>query len=436
MSAAARPGAGPRVSLLRLVFGGAAAALALVYFGPVFFGLFRPSDPHRDFSQEWLSARNFWTGAPAYSPQHAAMLRHTGLDAPFFEGEMGWNAHPPAAVLVALPFGLITDYVPAHRAWNYATCSLFVLGLVLLARELGMSASDGAAFGALALIVSWNAVHQHLYQGQLGFLIAFLLAVGWVADHRGWQTAAGVAIGTATAMKVFPGLMLVYFVAAGRWRAAATALLTGLLLCVVALVLFGPAAFETYVRDVLPSLDRFQESWLNVSFTGYWKRVGTAIGAPALGTALAVTCRLLVIAAIWRVGRRASETGERGRAFALAVVGMLLASPIAWTHYFVLLAVPLLFLWQRLPLGPARVALVAVVAVLWLPERLIPALCLGTDTASGSSLGSAPGGIGTAILILGPFTYALATLFLLAGFARLTPAPAPTDRDNLGAAAY
>ncbi|MBN9121895.1 MAG: DUF2029 domain-containing protein [Planctomycetes bacterium] len=428
MSAVDRPAVvGSRVPVLRLALGAAAAALVLMYFGPLFFALFRPSDPYRDFSQEWLSARNFWTGTPVYAPQHAAMLRHAGFDSPFFEVEMKWNAHPPVAVLVALPFGLITDYATAHLAWNCVTFSLFVLGLVLLARELGVGVRGGAAFGALALVVSWNAVHQHLYQGQLGFLIAFLLAVGWVADHRGRQTAAGVAVGTAAALKVFPGLLLVYFVAAGRWRAAAAALLTGLLLYAAALALFGPAAFETYVRDVLPSLDRFQSSWSNVSLTGYWKRVGAALDVPAVGTIVAAVCRLLVVAAVWWVGRRASGADGHGRAFAFAVVGMLAASPIAWTHYFVLLAVPLLVLWQRLPLGPARVALVVAGAVLWVPERLIPGFYLGIGTVWGmSSLDPMPGGVEMAVVGLGPFTYALTALFLLVGFARPAPVPAPT----------
>ena len=75
MSAVTRPAAESRVSLIRFGLGAAAAVLALVSFVPVFFGLFRPADPYRDFSQEWLSARNFWVGEPVYSPQRAAMVR-------------------------------------------------------------------------------------------------------------------------------------------------------------------------------------------------------------------------------------------------------------------------------------------------------------------------------------------------------------------------
>lgn len=420
-------GARSRTSVLPFALGAVAAALAWVYFGPGFCALFRPPpDTYRDFAQEWLSARNFWVGEPVYAPQNPAMRRYTGHDIPVFADEMKWNAHPPVTVLVALPVGLITDYAASHQTWNLVTFLLFVIGLVLMGRELGVGARGGTALAALALIVSWNATHQHLFQGQLGFLIAFFLAVGWVADHRGNQGAAGAAVGVAAALKVFPALVLVYFVAARQWRAVGVALLTGLALHAVALALFGPATFETYVRDVLPSLKKFQGSWQNVSLTGYWERIGADLGAPAVGTAVAIGCRLLVVAGVYWIGRRAAGPDERGRAFALAVVGMLLASPIVWTHYFVLLGVPLLFLWQRLPCGPARAALVAVGVILWLPERLVPGLYLGFGTVQEmSSLDPIPGGLEMSVVGLGPFTYALVALFLLAGFARLAPAPSP-----------
>jgi hypothetical protein len=426
VAASDTPLADPRTSVLRLALWASAAVVALLYFGPAFVSVFRPQpDTYSDFVQEWLSARNFWAGDPVYSPQHAAMLKHTGIDLPAFASELPWNAHPPVAVLVALPFGQFADYATAHFAWNLGNFFLFVLSLVLVARELRIEVQGWMIFAALALVVSWNAVLSQLYQGQLNFMILFLLVVAWVADRRGYQTLAGASVGAAAAMKIFPALLLVYFVATGRWRAVAATLLAGLLLHVVALLLFGPTAFETYVRDVLPSLNVFQGSWLNVSLTGYWKRVGVALGVPMLGRILAVVCQFLVVVAVWWVSRRAARAGEPDRAFALVVVGMLLASPVAWVHYFVLLTLPLLIFWQRLSGGPARVLLLVVGVVLWLPERFVPGLLVGRETADTlSSVSPMPGGVDMAFVGLGPFTYALVALFLLVGFARLAPAPA------------
>src|SRR6476619_3901534 len=111
---------------LRITAWGAAAAVVVLYLGPAFIGVFRPPpDTYLDFVQEWLSARCYWAGDPVYLPQREAMLRRTGRDVATLE-ERPWNAHPPVAVLVALPFGWIPYYRVAHLTWNLITLALFL----------------------------------------------------------------------------------------------------------------------------------------------------------------------------------------------------------------------------------------------------------------------------------------------------------------------
>ncbi len=412
-----------RESILRPALWVVAAALSILYFGPALIGVFRPPpDTYPDFVQEWLSARNYWSGEPIYLPQQEAMRRHSGRDIPAFAAELSWNAHPPVAVLTALPFGRISDYSTAHLAWNLATFPLFVLSLALVLRELNIQMRWWSVFAIIALVVSCQAVLSQLYQGQLNFVILFLLVIAWVADRRGYQVAAGVAVGTAAALKIFPGLLLVYFVATGRWRAAVAALIVGLALNAVALATFGLGPFEVYTREILPSLNVFRGSWRNVSLTGYWSRVGVSLGLPIIGTAGAALCQLTVVGIVWWVSRRAVTADDRDRAFSLAVIGMLLASPVAWSHYFVLLLLPLLLLWQRLPRGWAIGVLVAASAVLWVSERFFPELLIGrVAVREVTGLSPMPGGLTMAVVGLGPFTYALVGLFLLMAFARFTP---------------
>jgi hypothetical protein len=404
----------------------AAAALSLLYFGPALVGVLRPApDEYSDFVQEWLSARSYRSGDPVYLPQRDAMLLHTGRDVPAFASGLPWNAHPPVAVLVALPFGAVPDYRAAHLAWNLLTFPLLVLSVVLVAREWGFRFRWWSVFAAVPLVVSCQPVLAHLYQGQLNFVILLLLVAAWIADRRGHQVAAGVAVGTAAALKIFPGLLLVYFVATRRWRAAAAAVATGLALNAVAFAVLGAGAFETYVRDVLPSLKMFRGTWSNVSLTGYWTRVGSSLGAPALGLVAAACCQLAAVAAVWLVARRAATGDDRDRAFALAVAAMPLASPVAWAHYFVILLLPVALLLARLPRGAAFCVLIAVCAVLWLPESFYPGLLIGRSAAAAMPVvGPLPGGVGMAVVGLGPFTYALVALFLLVCFARFAPAGA------------
>ena len=90
--------------------------LVVLAYGPQSIGVFQPPEgTFPDFVQEWLSARNFWTGQPIYRPQSESIHEYTGRR---IDMALPWNAHPPGAVLVAVPFGLFLDYRSAHLAWN------------------------------------------------------------------------------------------------------------------------------------------------------------------------------------------------------------------------------------------------------------------------------------------------------------------------------
>ncbi|HSQ55797.1 MAG TPA: glycosyltransferase family 87 protein, partial [Gemmata sp.] len=413
----------PRDALIRAAMGATAAILAIIYFGPAFVGVFKPQpDDYRDFVQEWLSVRNYRAGEPIYLPQRAAMKREIGADIPGFDVGLRYNAHPPVAVLLALPWAMFDDYATAHLAWNLVTVPLFFLSIVLLTREYGIAVQWWAIFPILTLTLLCQSLLCQLYQGQLNFVILMLLVAALMADRRGNQLAAGAAVGVAMALKIVPGLLLVYFAATRRWRAVAAAIVVAAGLNAIALAVFGIDAFRDYVTDVLPSLKVFRGGWRNISLTGYWAHVGMGIGAPAACAIAGVICQFAVVAMVWIVSRRATTPEERDRALGLAILGIPLASPIAWAHYFVFLLPPLLLLWQRLPRGLLFVAFAVATAALWAPERFYPELAIGrTAAAELTNTSPIPPGIVLPVLGLGPFTYALVVLFLLKAFAPFAP---------------
>jgi len=400
--------------------------------GPRFVAAVRPPpDAFTDFSQEWLSARNYRAGLPVYANQTESLYRHTDLLRAPGEGILPWNAHPPASILLALPFARL-DYADAHLAWNLATAPLFVLAVVLVLRELRVRLRPSSVFPATVLVIACHPLSYQLLQGQLDFVLAFLVTAAWVADRRGRPGWAGAAVGAATAIKLYPGFLFVYFLFARRWRALATGAAAFLALNALAAGVFGPEAFRTYVGEVLPAVVGYRTDWRNVSLAGFWlrlfdpdeaDRVAAVVRAPFAGHVIAAACRLAVAAVVAVVCVRVKSVAARDRAFALCLVGMLLVSPIAWTHYFLLLLLPLGLVWARLPADGPRVAMWAAFLVMWLPENFFATLVFGPEVATAMARNKHPLlGAWDCFVATAPLHLALVGLFALT---LLTPAAEP-----------
>ena len=127
--------------------------------------------------------------------------------------------------------------------------------------------------------------------------------------------------------------MIVWLVAARRYRAAAVAVTVFLAVLFGGLVL-GPVGVHGYLR-LLTSLagNESLRSWSLSSFV-------QSLGAGVNVTHVLVVVAVAAVLATGYAGLRRS--GDERIMFAATVVACLLASPIVWSSYLVLAAVPLL----------------------------------------------------------------------------------------------
>ncbi len=412
-----------------------AALLAALVYGPAYLMVIRPPAGFAgDFVQDWLSARDHLAGLPVYGDLRAALVRHTGLVPDPADEFLAVNAHPPASVLLALPFAPLGPS-DAHLAWNLATLPLFGLAVWLVVRELGYRPGWRGAVRAVALGLPCAPLFDQVMLGQFNALLAFLLAAAWAADRRGFQTLAGACVGVAAAVKLFPAFVALYFLAAGRWRAAAATAAAFVGMNGVAVAVFGAADVRAYVAEVIPAVGGMNAGvWKNVSLGSYWLRalapppqgrIAPAPDFPGLALALAAASQLLVVGAVaWAAWAGRATTAGRDRAFAAAGAGMLLLAPTSWPHYFLLLAVPVGLLAARLPAGPGRWAMWGCLAVAWLPDTQAAKLVLGPERAFAMIKNRHdPLTPAENLLVASLQTYAMAGLFALT--LRLPRGPAP-----------
>lgn len=194
--------------------------------GPAFRRAFEPEfypPGHKlfvpDFFQEWASARNRFYGLPIYTPQEITLQLYLGVQRPPNDPAfIGLNAHPPASVLLCLPFAGL-KFADAFALWNVLSLAFLAASAGLIVRQLDLPFSLWDLLPAITFLLLCHPFWHQMVHGQLNLLLLLLLTGVWVADRNSHPRWAGTLLGLATAIKFFPGFLFVYFVLRRDWPA-------------------------------------------------------------------------------------------------------------------------------------------------------------------------------------------------------------------------
>jgi hypothetical protein len=179
--------------------------------------------------------------------------------------------------------------------------------------------------------------------GNVHLLLLGLLAIAWLGIRRGdraGEWTAGLAVGVAAVIKVFPGLLVVWFLLSRRYRAAAGVLLGVVALTLVSLPVTGLEPWRQY-PTVLANLSAPADVTDTLAPT-VWL-------APVVGFDVArwlVAAVGLVVVALVAVRARRDVPSTRltalAASFGVAVTVSVLVAPALYHHYLAILVLPLL----------------------------------------------------------------------------------------------
>jgi hypothetical protein len=361
---------------------GLAGCLSL---GPLYVDAMRPvSGRINDFFQDWGSARNFLIGLPVYTHHATSIPRHLGVPFDAASG-INYNAHPPTSVLLALPLAWL-DYPDAVLAWNAISLVAFLISLGIVARVLPVARS--LFLPVLAFLTLCHPLYGSLYRGQLTLILVLLVTLAWALDRTGRPSAAGIALGIAATIKLFPAYLVVYFAARGRLRSLLAAVISVGALTAATVAVLGFDAYRDYVQLVLPAQTPFRSLGYNYAIAGLWSKLFDPAGeggiitplwpSPALaryGTLLSDLAITIIVAVF---AYRARSPAQRNLAFGSIVTAMLLVSPVTWDASLPVLLVPIAVAARHSDrLRSMPVVLLLFVALLWMPQQLITTVALG-----------------------------------------------------------
>jgi alpha-1,2-mannosyltransferase len=281
---------------------------------------------HPDFYTFWRSAETLWEGRNIYG---------TGDRLP--------NLNPPLWTVLIAPLGLL-EPLTAYRVFILITLVMVVGYLAWVADELRLR-GWWAVVGAAMLLLS-SPLLLTLALGQLYAVLALGLVVAWISDRRDGSLVSGIALGLVVAIKPSLAPVLLWPLARRRWRAFVAALVSGAAATLVGALVVGPAATFSWLRRLfgLPLLPHPDNASLLTTVARLFTENTFAEPIATLPWMVPVAYALS-IGVIFLTAIKLTDDPEAGL-WAL-VAATLLASPIAWHMYLVLLGPGVMLLLAR-----------------------------------------------------------------------------------------
>jgi alpha-1,2-mannosyltransferase len=275
--------------------------------------------------------------------------------APLYEGSSAAAGFigPPFQALFFAPFAAVGG-VTAKIIWHLINVAALFAGIWLtwstwspIRPRIGLPSAPvlrTILISLLAVLVPVQTNFEH--QNMNAVLLALLAGATWQLTF-GSAIAAGALIGSATALKAFPILLVLYLAFRRQWLALLSAVVTTATLTLLPILVYGPAAF----LDLLETFWRLANSgWPargnNQSLVAALDRIASGFDAsgvrvPAdaplaatlfVGIAVVLTVALIVVLA--------STPRQQNRIpceVAAVTILAILLSPIAWDHYWTLM---------------------------------------------------------------------------------------------------
>jgi len=287
-------------------------------------GLWGYGNKHRFFDLKiYVSAMGWWAdGHDLYDYAQPDRV----------QGEL-YFTYPPFAALLLRPFaGVPIDLTVALFTAGTAVAVVVTTWWLVapLADARGWPRWYAIAL-AVPLVFAIEPTRETITLGQINMLLVVLvLADLLIAVPRGWRLA-GAGIGLATALKLFPGLFIVYLLVARRWRAAAVACASAAAATLLAAAV-APRASWQFWTGALWSTERVGR----LDYTGNQSLQGLLARLWAPEPHSRALWLVLVIAVgifgMWRAAR-AARVGDEVAGVALTGLVASLISPITWPHH-------------------------------------------------------------------------------------------------------
>jgi Glycosyltransferase family 87 len=299
------------------------------------------SMPRNDFGRPFWSTLAFVRGQDMY-----AFNESTGF---MFNQDTRinlWNLSPPHAHLMVLPLAILPPWF-ALVVWCLLSGTCLYASIRIILTELGLELSLVQREWMVLGLLAFTGMGTAIVTGHLSFPLMLVITLAWRDARHGKWGRAGAWLGLGMSIKPFLLIFIPYFLFKGNWRALAAAGFAVAGAFLLGLLVFGPANHRSWLR-VLSIANTWAWLPMNASLYGIMSRGllknpgFTSMTVLDPGVVRALWLGLAIPAGLAALFRTCTDRSEQNcdRSFAVLLTSALLLSPLGWTYYFWLPAVP------------------------------------------------------------------------------------------------
>jgi hypothetical protein len=250
-----------------------------------------------DFSHYYVSCRMLLDGRSPYATPLVSTAKEYDL---VLSPDSTTGTNPPVLQWLFAPFAMLTPRT-AFWLWSVLQAAALAVTLwltrLLLAEQLTTRAWRFVACGAVASV----PMLKHFTEAQTQLLIGALMLAALVLLLKGRPTAACLTAVAAGLLKLFPFVLLPWFIWRGgrTWRQRAVLAGTSLAAIAIGVVISGLSLWQDFIQHGLPSVGYWSRNFIFnyclpafVTHCGWSWNAGLVVGCLTLAGAYALCLRL------------------------------------------------------------------------------------------------------------------------------------------------
>ena len=235
------------------------------------------------------------------------------------------NLNPPISVV----FFRALSYFDPHQTliiWQIASVILYAGAVIMLARYYKQNITLTKIIWAFTLAGFWHTV----VLGQIYSVLLLLTALGWILLQKRKYVWAGLAIGLVVAIKPNFGIWPIFLLASGYYVTFLAAAVCGLIVSAIPIIFYGTKIYSQWLEASTLRIETLMMPGNNsiVGLTSRFQNMNLGI----ILSVVAVVALLII-----SISKKSNDLESSERISALGIMASLLASPISWTGYTILL---------------------------------------------------------------------------------------------------